>query len=220
MKCVGFGSKVKAPDGKEVIGCDTAYAVFKNEFLSTWQSITSVQTLIDIVEGYDLNYLPDIVLTGGEPLIYANDELFVTFLEYLAKKSHRITFETNGAIDVNFEKYPVYKSAVFALSVKLSSSGEPKEKRINSKALSNIIENAQDSFYKFTVSAKGIKSSHDEITEITSVHPKRDIYCMPLSDSKQSIEQGCESVIEFCKTEGYIYSDRLHIRIWDQIQGV
>jgi hypothetical protein len=43
---------------------------------------------------------------------------------------------------------------------------------------------------------------------------------MPLGGDKAHIEANCEAVIELCKRRGFIYSDRLHIRIWDQNHGV
>lgn len=220
MTCQGFGTKVIAPNGKEVIGCDTAYAVFKSEFGSRWEEIHTVNALTNRVEAYKLPYKADVVLTGGEPLLYANDPIFIAFIEYLIGNGHRITFETNGSVCIDFERYPIYKPCTFALSVKLSCSGEPKNKRINNKALDSFALYANDAFFKFTVDALQLEAVQEEIMQIAKLAKKLPIYCMPMSDSKASIEQSCDAVIEFCKQYGYIYSDRLHIRIWDEIQGV
>ncbi len=220
MKCPGFATAVKTPDGNEVIGCDTAYAVFSKEFKSTWQKIESAQELIDIVTSYQLKYKADIVLTGGEPLIYANEAILVEFLQDLVQKGHEITFETNGSMPVDFKTYPVYSYCRFALSVKLECSGETKELRLDFPVLQNIIDNAKDSFYKFTLPTKQLDSVAKEIEDIVTQSARIDTYCMPMSDSRKNLEERCENVIEFCKEQGFIYSDRLHIRIWDEIQGV
>lgn len=220
MRCPGFETLVKAPSGEEVLGCDTAYAVFTKEFKSTWSKVESVQELLDIVESFKLDYKADIVLTGGEPLIYANEPILVEFLEDVVASGHEVSFETNGALAVDFKKFPVYKECRFALSVKLACSGEAESLRLKFDVIKTIIAEAKDAFYKFTLPAEDLKSAAKEIQSIISENRRIDTYCMPMSDSRKNLEQRCENVIEFCKEQGFIYSDRLHIRIWDEIQGV
>jgi len=221
MKCEGFGCSETSAKGVEVIGCDTVYAVDKKHFGSTWTGIEKLEELINVYNAYTLPIKADIVLTGGEPLIYANDELFVSFIEFLQGKGHRVTFETNGALDVDFEKYRVYQKCIFALSVKLTNSGEPESKRINPKAIQNIATYSQDAFFKFTVDKESIQKDIDkEIDEIIKYAPSISVYCMPKGGSKNEVEFHCESVINYCKLKGYVYSDRLHIRIWDDNKGV
>ncbi len=89
--------------------------------------IEELQSLIWIMNGYRLPQHVDIVLTGGEPLIYANEPIFVEFIDYLISQGHRVTFETNATIAPDFVRYPFYRDATYALSVKLSNSGEPYE---------------------------------------------------------------------------------------------
>lgn len=220
MRCPGFATHVQTPSGGEVVGCDTAYAVFTKEFKSTWTKIESAQELIDAVHSFKLHYKADIVLTGGEPLIYANDPILIEFLEYVVSDGHEVSFETNGALAVDFKSFPVYKQCRFALSVKLTCSGEDEELRLNMPALKDIIHEAKDSFYKFTLPTEDLQAAAVEIKNIISQNRRIDTYCMAMSDSRKNLEQRCENVIEFCKNEGFIYSDRLHIRIWDEIQGV
>ena len=221
MKCEGFGCSETSDSGVKVVGCDTVYAVDKKHFSHTWISIENLNELMEVYNSYTLPIKADIVLTGGEPLIYANDELFVAFVEFLQGKGHRVTFETNGAIDVNFEKFRVYQKCIFALSVKLTNSGEPEVKRINPKAIVNIATYSQDAFFKFTVDKDSLEMGVDkEIKEIIKLAPSISVYCMPKGGSKDEVEFHCESVIDYCKDKGYVYSDRLHIRIWDENKGV
>ncbi len=221
MKCEGFACHEKADDGTDVVGCDTVYAVNKEHFVHSWIPITNTSQLLNILELYELPNAVDVVLTGGEPLIYANDEIFVAFLESLVSKGHQITFETNGSLDVDFLKFPVYKKCIFALSVKLSNSQEPLNKRVRGDVIYTIASNAKDAFFKFSIDAESIDLGlEDEISDITIHSPKTKVYCMPVGGNKDEVEKNSEPLIEFCKSKGYNFSDRLHIRVWDANKGV
>jgi len=221
MKCEGFGCSETAPNGDEVLGCDTVYAVNKEHFSQNWAGVNSSQELLNILDLYELPQAVDIVLTGGEPLIYANDPIFVEFLETLVQNGHAITFETNGSLNIDFEKHSVYKECFFALSVKLSNSHEPLSKRIRGDVIYNIASNAKDAFFKFSIDAESINLGlEEELSEILIHSPKTKVYCMPLGGNKEEVEANTEPLIEFCKAKGYNFSDRLHIRIWDINKGV
>lgn len=221
MKCEGFGCLETSSTGVEVLGCDTVYAVNKEHFSHEWIPINQTQELLNILDQYELPESVDVVLTGGEPLIYANDEIFVNFLNELNEMGHRITFETNGSLDVDFIKYPVYKECIFALSVKLSNSNEVLRKRVNGDIIYSLASNSKEAFFKFSIDEDSIDLGlEEEINDITIHSPKTQVYCMPLGGSKEEVEKNTEPLIEFCKTKGYNFSDRLHIRIWDQNKGV
>ncbi|MDD2904671.1 MAG: 7-carboxy-7-deazaguanine synthase QueE [Sulfurimonas sp.] len=221
MRCEGFGCVEETADGTKVLGCDTVYAVNKEHFAHTWSPIKDVHELLNILDLYELPEGVDIVLTGGEPLIYANDPIFIAFLEALDAQGHTITFETNGSLAVDFEKYAIYKKCIFALSVKLTNSGESESKRIRGDVISSITTNAREAFFKFSIDAESINLGlEDEIEEISSHAPRTKIYCMPLGGNKAEVEKNTQPLIEFCKEKGYNFSDRLHIRIWNQNKGV
>lgn len=221
MKCEGFGCKETAIDGTEVVGCDTVYAVNKEHFSHTWVPISKTEELLSVLDLYELPNAVDIVLTGGEPLIYANDAIFINFLETLIRNGHRITFETNGSLDVDFLKYPVYKECFFALSVKLTNSLEPLAKRVRGDVIYNLASNAKDAFFKFSIDKESITLGlEEELCEILVHSPSTAVYCMPVGGSKDEVERNTEPLIEFCKAKGYNFSDRLHIRIWDINKGV
>ena len=221
MKCEGFGCSEIASNGVEVLGCDTVYAVNKENFSHNWIPISKSSELLSVLDQYSLPNAVDIVLTGGEPLIYANDAIFISFLEELSKRGHTITFETNGSLAIDFQRYPVYKECIFALSVKLSNSGESERKRLNPNVINSIATNAAEAFFKFSIDAESINLGlEEEISEILSHSPKTKVYCMPVGGSREEVESNTEPLIEFCKAKGYNFSDRLHIRIWDQNKGV
>ncbi len=165
----------------------------------------------------ELYQKPIVVITGGEPLLHYKEALFYEFVCELLARGHAVHFETNGTIFVDFEKFPAYKSCVFAVSPKLSNSAEPRERRLNFAALRNLKQNTKDSFYKFVISPEF--DAQPEIREILAAC-ESEVYCMPRGADRRELESGAQFCVDFCLKNGYNYSDRLHIRIWGEKDGV
>lgn len=165
----------------------------------------------------ELYQKPIVVITGGEPMLHHKEALFYEFVCELLARGHAVHFETNGTILVDFEKFPAYKSCVFAVSPKLSNSAEPRERRLNFAALRNLKQNAKDSFYKFVISPEF--DAQPEISEILAACGG-EVYCMPRGVDRRELESGAQFCVDFCLKNGYNYSDRLHIRIWGEKDGV
>ena len=221
LSCPGFGAQYDV-DGEVRLGCDTYFAV-DSAFAKQWQRIDKSAPLIAALEReFDtIGYDPDMVITGGEPLIYHSDRVFYEVIAWLVSRGIRVTFETNGTIEIDFDRYPAYKSCVFALSLKLANSGEPKEKRLIPQALKSIQSHANESFLKFTIDADLVKTTAiDEINEVRKILPQLDVYCMPVGESRDTIWRNDRAVFEFCMKHNFRYSDRLHIRVFDTTQGV
>ena len=221
LSCPGFKTKYMA-NGEIKLGCDTYFAVDKT-FAKEWQLVDDSQELISHIEEEfsKIGYKPHIVITGGEPLLYAHDKVFYSVVKYLVDSGIKITFETNATVLIDFNEFPAYKDVVFALSIKLSNSGEPKVKRINTKAIEAITKNAKEYFFKFTISKELVQTSaKTEIEELRAIAQNSTTYCMPVGECRESIWGNDEAVFNFCKDNNYIYSDRLHIRVFDKTQGV
>ncbi len=221
MNCPGFGTKYSI-DSEEFIGCDTYFAV-DSKFSKKWQRVDDAYILIRRLESEikNIGYKPHFVITGGEPLLYFDNTLFYKVVSWLVEQGIKVTFETNSTIEIDFDNYPIYKQVIFALSIKLSNSGEQKSKRVNKKAIEIITKNTKDSFFKFTISKELIeKSAIDEINELKEIAPNLDIYCMPVGECRETIWGNDEAVFNFCKDNNFKYSDRLHIRVFDKTQGV
>ncbi len=164
-----------------------------------------------------LHQKPIVVITGGEPMLHHKEALFYEFVCELLARGHAVHFETNGTILVDFEKFPAYESCVFAVSPKLSNSAEPRERRLNFAALRSLRQNAKDSFYKFVISPEF--DAQPEIAEILAAC-ESEVYCMPRGADRHELESGAQFCVDFCLKNGYNYSDRLHIRIWGEKDGV
>ena len=167
LNCPGFGAEYEV-NGEIRLGCDTYFAV-DGHFSSSWEKVTSAEELTAHLKSeFDkIGFIPDMVITGGEPLMYAKDEVFYTVVKSMVEHGVKITFETNGTIVIDFEKYPAYKACTFALSLKLANSGEPMGKRIVKQALKNVQMHAKEAFLKFTIDAALVQTTAlDEINEI------------------------------------------------------
>ncbi|NPA88377.1 MAG: 7-carboxy-7-deazaguanine synthase QueE [Epsilonproteobacteria bacterium] len=197
LKCPGFGEK----------GCDSYYAVDKS-YKSEWKSL-SIEEIKKEIEKY-LNFKPHLVITGGEPVLYYK-ELY----ELIKNYPYEITIETNATIDIYFEKYPKYKDVTFAMSVKLSNSGEEYNKRVKKEVIKSYAKNAKKSFFKFVVD-RDLKEEIEDIINGIDLP----VYCMPLGASKEELEKNAPFVFEFCLKNGYCYSDRIHIRLFGKKKGV
>ncbi len=131
-----------------------------------------------------------------------------------------MTIETNGALDIDFTR-DYQKEIIFAASVKLSVSGEPEHKRFNIDTITKIAENCPDSFLKFVTSKDSWGTDHEEISQFLAEIPVyMDVYFMPLGDTIETLTENAKFVIEKTMEYGYSYSDRTHIRIWDNLPGV
>ncbi|WP_281951533.1 7-carboxy-7-deazaguanine synthase QueE [Nitrosophilus kaiyonis] len=217
LKCPSFGEYFVK--GKIVYGCDTIRAVKRDLFQKEWKEIKDYKELIEILNDYleNLDFKPHIVLTGGEPLLYATDKSFYEFVKYLIENGFIVTIETNTTIEIDFEKYSAYKDVIFAMAVKLSNCGDPYEKRVNKKAIDKIVKNTKFSFFKFTLDRGLIETrAIDEIVDIVEPYPEVEIFCMPLGDKIDILKKHDKAVAEFCLIYGFIYSDRLHVRLWNR----
>ncbi|NLK65919.1 MAG: 7-carboxy-7-deazaguanine synthase QueE [Campylobacteraceae bacterium] len=207
LRCKGFGVEVVSPKtGEMLTGCDTIRAVYTGHFES--EKISSSKELFDKIPTFC--FKPLIVITGGEPLIHHKNPIFYEFVSGLLEQGFEVHFETNGTIEVDFDKFSAYKSCVFAISVKLSNSGESREKRLNFKALNLIKQNAKESFYKFVINSD-LKNEIDEIL----INAKSEVYCMPMGKNQDELAKNAKDVFKFCIKNGYNYSDRLHIRVFN-----
>ena len=221
LSCPGFGAPYLV-EGEERTGCDTYFAV-DSAFASHWAKVEKAESIIAELRGQfiAIGYKPHIVITGGEPLMYHNDSAFYALVEWLVFEGVKVTFETNGTIEIDFDRYPAYRDTIFSLSIKLSNSGEPKAKRINKHALEAILKHSKEAFFKFTIDKVLAESTaYDEIEEVTAPFPGSEIFCMPVGESRDSIWKNDEAVFAFCMKHNFKYSDRLHIRVFDTTQGV
>ena len=229
LTCKGFGCTAISPkDGEtEIRGCDSIHAVNVKHFKHTWNYYDTSSELIDDIlnviqsETHGNAEKSDIIFTGGEPLIHHTDKVLTDTIEYFTSRGHKVWFETNGTQFIDFNKYDVFKNVSFSMSVKMSASGEKKEKRWKPDVVNEYLRYTNDSYFKFVLSSNSIKEESNEVFEfLKQVSTFGVVYCMPLGETSKEVETNAKDVYEFAMKNGFRYSDRLHIRVYNDLRGV
>ncbi|GAA7383349.1 7-carboxy-7-deazaguanine synthase QueE [Helicobacter pylori] len=200
-------------------GCDSLYAVHP-KFKETWDYCNEPKSLIERLENLAPNYKHfDFILTGGEPSLYFNNPILISVLEHFYHKKIPLFVESNGSIF--FEFSPILKELHFTLSVKLSFSLEKENKRINLKALQNILNNAKSAHFKFVLESKNAAQSIIEIQNLLKQLSLKnnEIFLMPLGATNKELDKNLKTLAPLALEHGFNLSDRLHIRLWDNQKG-
>jgi organic radical activating enzyme len=222
LKCEGFGCEATAPDGTIVKGCDTIHAV-SPKFRETWEKYVDWHDLTEAI-GYqfpeEMAYNEeqvDIIFTGGEPLLFHDNPILINTVKFYLSRGHRVWFETNATIPVDFNEFPIYKKCSMSMSVKMMDSGEPVYKRWKPEVAESYISNTENSYFKFVVGPESFDSIFTFLDEIPSYAP---VYLMPKGATFDELKENAFDVYEFASEHGLRYSDRLHIRIHNDKRGV
>lgn len=209
LTCPGFGPN----------GCDSYFSVDAASFKHEWDTLPA-EAIISAINFRIPSYpesrnKPIIVLTGGEPTLYI--EQLSGVVTYFATRGYIVQIETNATRMIDFDKFPIYKRVSFAMSVKMACSGEPEHKRINIAAISNILTYSSDSFFKFVCATlDDVQEAEDILKEIPYY---ADVYLMPMGENKMELYTTAVVVFEQAMKKGFKYSDRLHIRVYNDERG-
>jgi 6-pyruvoyltetrahydropterin 2'-reductase len=167
----------------------------------------------------------DLIVTGGEPLLHQKQLIeFLPIWEDTACtqfSNAQCQIETNGTI------VPDWKLANLVhrwnVSPKLSSAGDPVEKRVNQEAIAWFKQRSIDFTsvgWKFVVTCKA------DVKEMEAVYLEPNdiwrewVWLMPEGGTRERLRETAPAVVELCKEFGYQYSPRLHIDIWNEATGV
>ena len=202
--------------------CDTSYTSW---FPNDKKNLGDVE--IDfILNEYKIINCGDVVITGGEPTMYADE------LKILCKKLKNfnknvfITIETNGTYFDDFVKYV----DLMSISPKLRSSVPfttefekmHEKNRINIKVLKKY--NSLKKKNKTDIQWKFVFTDSSDIDEIKNLQSKvgfgnKDIYLMPEGVTESDLKKNRLKTIEACKKFNFNYTDRIHILVWGNKRG-
>jgi organic radical activating enzyme len=216
LSCPGFGYEVEK-DGKILIGCDSIHAV-NTAFKDSWNFYDDHQVILQEIAKLDKKF-EDIVITGGEPMVHHKNPVFILLIKSLMEQ-YEVYMETNGTIAVDFEDYPIYKKLHLTLSPKMSVSGENESNRIRIDVLKSYISNAKHAVLKIVMGKKDVKNPKEIQDLIERLQTKIPVYIMPLGATRMELMEVFPTVWDFAQLNGYRVSDRLHVWIFSDKQGV
>ena len=224
LTCKGFGCTMRSPiDQSEIVGCDSIMAVATKHFKHEWMFYETSKELIIAIENAFLTRdaygaKPEIIFTGGEPLLHHKNEVMIETVEYFISRGYNVWFETNGTVDVDFNQFSVYKKVNFSISVKMKNSGEKIENRWKPEIVNAYLANTSESYFKFVYS--GIDEGVEIKQFLEMVPTYAPVYIMPLGATKPELEKNAILAYEFAFNNSFRYSDRLHIRIYNDLRSV
>ena len=217
------GCNLKCCFGDSV--CDTYYTSYYTD-----EPRYTREDVIDYVMEYQ--NISHVVITGGEPLLYAKD-LENLIWDIRGIRPLTITIETNGTMPPLNTKY-IYYSVSPKLSTAVAKPGqvvdlpggrrhmftnEEVERfnkiRINKENLTKFASLYGNYQFKFVYTSP---ESVDEIKSIikslgVKVDPA-DIYLMPEGDVEGKLQKKRQECVDVCIENGWTYTDRIHILIW------
>lgn len=196
------------------VWCDTPYASWHPE-----GDMASPEDVLARMRGFASRHA---VITGGEPLIQTDIEIFCRMLK---AAGFHVTVETAGTI------FKPLLADLLSISPKLSNSTpDPKtdsslivqheQSRLNPAVLQQWIDMRTDLQLKFVVQEEADVAEIHALLEDLHGWKKEDVLLMPEGRSPQALAEREDWVVEVCKREGFRYCPRLHVQLWGDRRGV
>ncbi|MEM8550303.1 MAG: 7-carboxy-7-deazaguanine synthase QueE [Verrucomicrobiota bacterium] len=197
-------------DYPHVNDCEPGYQKYSRE-----QEIitSSVETVAERVRDLAPH---NVIFTGGEPMLQGSALAKLAALLKQYDNRYRFEIETNGTLhppevlDRHIAQYNV--------SPKLSNSGNSPQEREKADTLRHFAQNAR-AWFKFVVTAS---SDLEEILQLQrryAINAER-ILLMPEGTHAASLDEKADWLKEQCLDHGYLFSDRLHVRLYGNARGV
>lgn len=205
LKCPGFGPN----------GCDSNFSVdAKNK--ESWKTYEGPLELSQaLAKEFEAGTVPDLtVITGGEPTLQPALMAYAANLSDLTK----VQIETNGLRlhKVLFNAFN-QDNATVVVSPKLSNAGYKDWMKSYEEVFSVVCPS--NFYFKFVV------GSEEDVKEVVSFVDyfqldTNKVYLMPLGANNEELAKTSEFVWNKCIKLGFKFSDRMHIRVFDDKRGV
>lgn len=203
---------------------------FCDSYHTSWEPTHAwldVDTIVERVTNHEA--ADHVVVTGGEPLIH--DET-VELLERLSGAGSHTTVETNGTIT---REAPIDLASI---SPKLASStptadrdprgdgewaGRHDDRRIDIDSVATLVD-----AYEFQL--KFVVTGRDDVPEINRLVSQirdaskttvrdADVVLMPEGATRDRLAETSELTAEVAMDQGYRYTPRLHVDLWNDAPG-
>ena len=175
---------------------------------------TSLQ-ISEVIEQIRSFPCKNLVFTGGEPLLQQPAMYAIMYGLRKIDPSYQAEVETNGTIVAYTELDKLVHQ--YNVSPKLSNSAVSENLRTKEKALLYFTQNEKSNF-KFVIEDE---KDEEEVLSLVLKYriPKHQVYIMPQASNKEDLAQKAKRVALLCQKHGWSYSDRLHIRLYNDERG-
>jgi 7-carboxy-7-deazaguanine synthase len=195
--------------------CDTPYA--------SWKPEGRPKTLAELVADVRQSSCSDVVLTGGEPMMFDAIQDLAAALKALGK---HVTIETAGTV------YRSLPCDLMSISPKLANSAPPADTpndwharhealRFQPDVLVRLVSQ-YDYQIKFVVAPTTLEQDLAEIEAILAAIPPIDrqrVFLMPEGIEAAMLRQGLAKLAPICRERGFRLGPRLHIELYGNRRG-
>ncbi len=196
--------------------CDTPYA--------SWEPEKTTRTVDELVEEAVGSGVKHAVLTGGEPMMFAQ---LVELSQKLSLAGLHITIETAGTLTL-----PGVVCHLMSLSPKLANStpvDDPRdpsgawakrheERRLDFGAINELIASTRDRQLKFVVSEPRDLVEIESVLEQLVGYMPGDVMLMPEGVTVPT-QQEIAWVVDACIERGWSYCPRVHVQLFGDTRG-
>ena len=188
-------------------GCNLIESNNACKFCDTlWAEKGRETRLLDVIHKVRKYNCKNIVITGGEPLLHAEDLLLL--VKNLHGEGYNITLETNGTI---------YDYRIFSYVNKISCSPKKQCLKLDVLKRLNNLPNKNVRF-KFVYEDKKDKWWEGIVKSLTI--PTFKVWIMPQGKTREEQLDKMQEVVEYSIRKGYNASPRLHVLIYNNRRGV
>ena len=188
--------------------CDTPYASWRPE--GRWETIDTLAAISRPAA------VGDVVLTGGEPLLWP---AVPGLVERFQREGVHVTVETAGTIDADL------RPDLLSLSPKLAAStprgrwaSAHASRRLPIEVMKRLIDRAVRTQVKFVVADGDRMDEVDSIVRRLGVAPER-VRLMPEGVTVGALDAGLRRIQPLADERGYAVSDRMQIRWYGNRRG-
>jgi 7-carboxy-7-deazaguanine synthase len=193
------------------VWCDTPY--------TSWKPEGKEMMMGEILGDVRKRWATHVVVTGGEPMIV---EAIGDLTQRLKELDLHITIETAGTV------YQKVACDLMSISPKLANSTPRKREGGKWAAQHDRLRFQPEVLRKlmaeYPYQLKFVVSEFRDTDEIANILRETDadrarVVIMPEGTSPEAIYERSKWVVEFCKTERFRYSPRVHIDLWGNERG-
>jgi 7-carboxy-7-deazaguanine synthase len=189
--------------------CDTPY--------TSWKPEGTARSVEELVREVGINAAPDVVITGGEPLLVPT---LPTLIDYCRQLGKRVTVETAGTVDLDFTCDLVAISPKLANSTPRGTTWESRHDsaRFRPTVISSLLQKSPG-ILKFVIDHPGdideVLTTLEAISQISSSM----VWLMPQARTREQLREKSQWLRELARSHGFNFSSRLHVEMFGDQRG-